>query len=109
MIIERFGVTMLALLFFFLVSYPEKPNPYLRKSVLLAALFTVFTTFLLWGSFLEYTLWVEDGIIDRLRKSDLPNSEVRGWILSLNLSFPVLAYAACVMSGIRIYQLLARK
>jgi hypothetical protein len=86
----------------------ETAAAYIRKSILLAGLLMIFITFLLFSAYLEYTLWVENGIIDRLRESTLPNSEFRGWIFSLNFSVIGMVCFICSTSGVRIYQVYRR-
>lgn len=66
----------------------------------------VFVVFLVWGAYLEYTLWTKDGIIDRLHASTLSNNEVRGWIFSLNASVILWTGFWCSILGTRIYWLL---
>ena len=98
------GVILLVGLYFSLVLMTELVAAYIRKSILLAGLLTIFTTFLLWSAYLEYTLVMEDGIVDQLRRSTLPNNEVRGWIFSLHFSVIAMACLICGTSGFRIYQ-----
>lgn len=72
----------------------------------LTILSVAFAIFLVWGVFLEYTLWTEDGIINRLRASTLSNSEVRGWIFSLNFFAVGMTCFCCGIFGARICWLL---
>lgn len=111
---EGFGEYFAALFFTFMGPYCIIMLPFACKKLLgklgdiveLTVWSVTLAILLVWGAYLEYTLWVEDGIIDRLRASTLSNSEVSGWIFSLNASVILWTGFLCSMLGARIGWLL---
>lgn len=111
---EGFWEYFAALFFTFMGPYFIIMLPFTCKKLLgswgngveLTMLSVAFAVFLVCSAFLEYTLWTEDGIIDRLRVSTLSNSEVRVWIFSLNFFAAGFTCLWCGIFGSRIYWLL---